>query len=85
MNHPEIVLRRLEFEFCAEVNSKHNEYDWLLKTGSLLLEYESEEHKNKPKNLSEKIGEIRSAWRKINNNTKGEVEKVKRIIKVSFV
>lgn len=79
-DYPEVVLRRLENEFCTEVDSKHGEYNWLLTTGECLSKYESH---SETEPICGKINNVMDAWKKINDNTKGEVEKVKHIIKVN--
>lgn len=73
-------------EFCAEVDSKMNEYQWLRTTGSCLADCESgREESNHVSELPRKLDEMENVWTKLNNDTKGEVEKVKNIIKVSIV
>lgn len=81
VNHPDVVLRRLENEFCTEVDSKHGEYDWLINTGECLAKYEENPEGD---TMRDKIDSMTGAWKKVNDDTKGEVEKVKHIIKVSI-
>lgn len=83
LSYPEAALRRLELEFCGEVDAKRVEFDWLVETGLRLAEYESDQQPERFTNLSEKVEEVRHVWEKVKQDTKGEVEKVKRIIKVS--
>lgn len=85
VNNPDVILRRMELEFCAEVESKQYEFDWFIETCSCLQEQspegvlEEDEH-----NLTTKIEELQSIWSDLNSSTKGRIEKIKSLINVNF-
>lgn len=85
LNYPEVALRRLEIEFCAEVDSKMSEYQWLMNTGSSLAACESANGMSQHiSEMYEKLEKVKAVWIKLNDDTKGEVEKIKNILKVSI-
>lgn len=85
---PEEVLRRLETELQAEVALKSREVDWLLHTGSELIQAcagEAETEVEQRKEIESKVQQVQDAWDRLQNLSKSRANKLHDILQVNIV
>ncbi len=82
---PETIISKFENEFCAEVRSKIEEYDWLSETYVSLSKTESEEEvSNHRSDFSEEISKMRALWKEVNEKTTDKIQKIQKLRRVSL-
>lgn len=80
---PEEVLRRLETELQAEVALKTREVDWLLHTGSELLQTcaeDGETEVEQRKEIESKVQQVHDTWDRLQNLSKCRANKLHDIL-----
>jgi nesprin-1 len=84
---PEEVLRRLETELQAELALKGREVDWLLHTGSELIEAcagDRETEVEQRKEIGGKVQQVRDTWDRLQNLSKSRANKLHDILQVNL-
>jgi nesprin-1 len=81
-------LRRLETELQAEVALKSREVDWLLCTGSELIQAcagDGETEVEQRKELENKVQQVHDTWDRLQNLSKSRANKLHDILEVNIL
>lgn len=85
---PEEVLHRLETELQAEVSLKSREVDWLLHTGSELIQAcagDGETEVEQRKEIESRVQRVQDEWDRLQNLSKSRANKLHDILQVNIV
>jgi nesprin-1 len=85
---PEEVLHRLETELQAELALKRREVDWLLHTGSELIQAcagDGETEVEQRKEIESKVERVHDTWDRLQNLSKSRANKLHDILQVNML
>jgi nesprin-1 len=84
---PEEILRRLETELQAELALKSREVDWLLHTGSELIQAcagDGETEVEQRKEIESKVQRVHDTWDRLQNLSKSRANRLHDILQVTI-
>jgi hypothetical protein len=85
---PEEILHRLETELQAELALKRREVDWLLHTGSELIQAcagDGETEVEQRKEIESKVQRVHDTWDRLQNLSKSKANKLHDILQVTIL
>lgn len=77
LNEPEEVVKRLQYEYQAEINRKQRDFEWLQKKGQELIQDAEDEDKAESQQTLDKVNE---KWSRLAGDSKKKIDKLVELI-----
>lgn len=77
---PQDLVRRLTSDIQAETSLKEREFEWLIETGSTLVDFSKKDEKLYSKNTSKQLRDVQERWHKLQETGRNRITKINDLL-----
>lgn len=77
---PQDLIRRINSEVQAETAMKEREFEWLIETGTSLVEQSKKDEKSFSKNSSKQLKDVQERWHRLQETGRSRIAKINELL-----